>query len=162
MASVAAVLRERGLSPAGLRSREDAIPDSLLRYADVFERRKVYLQFTGAFRKSILLEDVREDVDLHILIQRAGTAFRHRVADLDKKVGDRAFVPMREECGTFNCGSAFGSDEGEIVTPRTCLIELTLAAPGLFGGENAVPDFFRRRGLLGECRYGGSEHRDAE
>src|SRR5438874_1426962 len=53
----------------------------------------------GAGRKTVLLEDIGKDIDLDVLAQRTGPAFRHGIANLDEQICHRAFLwPFPRRC----------------------------------------------------------------
>src|SRR5262249_55054866 len=135
MASVAAVLGKSGPAAIGLSDGEHAIPDTSLGHADVFQPGNVLLQFGRTGRETVFLEDVSKDVDLDVFVQGSRPAFGHGVANLDEEIGERAFLPMRQEGIALDRGTTFGSDEGKVVTARTGCVELGLTAARLIDSE---------------------------
>src|SRR5439155_21954227 len=92
--------------------------------------------------KTVLLEDIRKNVNFEIIADSAGTAFRHRVTDFRKETCERVFLPVREECVALDSRSPLGSDERDVVTPGATEIEIRFAPRGLLGCEHPVPDSF--------------------
>src|SRR5262245_1771446 len=60
---------------------------------------------------------------------------------------------MRKKRWAFDRGSSLGSDESEVVTSGASLVELGFAASGLFGVEDAIPNFLGSV-LLRRCNFG--------
>jgi hypothetical protein len=82
------------LTLLGLPSSEDSVPDALLDDSNGIESRQIALELYRSRGEPILLQKIRENLDLDFLTDCAGRVLRHGVANLRIQAPERVALPV--------------------------------------------------------------------